>query len=64
MEAGARALRGRQGPQGDHSDHSVRGRRPIKAKGLCWSQGLYSPESPMGRQGELRIMSKRGSKQD
>lgn len=53
LEAGARALRGRQGPQGDHSDHAVRGRRPRRAMGLCWcSQGLFNPESPVGRQEE------------
>lgn len=62
FEAGARALWGRQGPQGDHSDHSVRGRRPRWAKGLCWSRGVFSSESPVGRQEELRVMIGRGSK--
>lgn len=56
LEAGARALWGRQGPQGDHSDHPVRGRRPRWAKGLCWSRGLFSSESPVGKQEELRVM--------
>lgn len=44
LEAGAKALWGRQGPQGDHSDHPVRGRRPTRAKGFVLISGNFSTQ--------------------